>query len=331
MRKTQTPNTALRRLFCASLAATAIALPAAAFAQGAYPERPIRMVIPFAPGGETDIFARAVAPRLAEVLGQPVVVENRPGATGIVACEQVARAQPDGYTLIFGTAATHALNLSVFKTLPYHPLKDFQPVAFVGTVPLVLFAHPTMPDNLKDFIAQLKANPGKYSYGAAGASTSHLGIELFKNAASVSAVHIAYKGTGPALQDLLGGQVQFMGASIGVGKAMHEAGRVRALAVMSAERLAGAPSIPTATEAGLPLEVGTWNVVMAPVGTPAPIVAKLNQAINKVLAEPAIQERLTGMGISPIANSTPESTAQRVASEIEKWAKAFEISGAEKQ
>jgi tripartite-type tricarboxylate transporter receptor subunit TctC len=144
-------------------------------------------------------------------------------------------------------------------------------------------------------------------------------------------VHIAYKGTGPALQDLLGGQVQFMGASIGVGKAMHEAGRVRALAVMSAERLAGAPSIPTATEAGLPLEVGTWNVVMAPVGTPAPIVAKLNQAINKVLAEPAIQERLTGMGISPIANSTPESTAQRVASEIEKWAKAFEISGAEKQ
>jgi tripartite-type tricarboxylate transporter receptor subunit TctC len=320
-----------RRLLCAGLTATILGAPLTLQAQGNFPERPIRMVIPFAPGGETDIFARALAPKLGEVLGQPVVIENRPGATGIVASEQVARAQPDGYTLIFGTAATHALNLSVFKSLPYHPLKDFQPVAFVGTVPLVLFAHPTMPDNLKAFIAQLKANPGKYSYGAAGASTSHLGVELFKNAAAVSAVHIAYKGTGPALQDLLGGQVQFMGASIGVGKAMLEAGRVRALAVMSTERLAGAPSIPTATEAGLPLEVGTWNVVMAPAGTPAPIVKKLNQAINQVLVDPAIRERLTGLGITPVSDSTPESTAARMASEIDKWAKAFEISGAEKQ
>lgn len=320
-----------RRLLCTGLAATILAAPMALHAQESFPERPIRMVIPFAPGGETDIFARALAPKLGEVLGQPVVIENRPGATGIVASEQVARAQPDGYTLIFGTAATHALNLSVFKSLPYHPLKDFQPVAFVGTVPLVLFAHPTMPDNLKDFIAQLKANPGKYSYGAAGASTSHLGVELFKNAAAVSAVHIAYKGTGPALQDLLGGQIQFMGASIGVGKAMLEAGRIRALAVMSAERLAGAPSIPTASEAGLPLEVGTWNVVMAPAGTPAPIVGKLNQALNQVLADPAIRERLTGLGITPVGDSTPESTAVRMASEIDKWARAFEISGAEKQ
>lgn len=320
-----------RRLLCTGLAATILAAPMALHAQESFPERPIRMVIPFAPGGETDIFARALAPKLGEVLGQPVVIENRPGATGIVASEQVARAQPDGYTLIFGTAATHALNLSVFKSLPYHPLKDFQPVAFVGTVPLVLFALPTMPDNLKDFIAQLKANPGKYSYGAAGASTSHLGVELFKNAAAVSAVHIAYKGTGPALQDLLGGQIQFMGASIGVGKAMLEAGRIRALAVMSAERLAGAPSIPTASEAGLPLEVGTWNVVMAPAGTPAPIVGKLNQALNQVLADPAIRERLTSLGITPVGDSTPESTAVRMASEIDKWARAFEISGAEKQ
>lgn len=320
-----------RRLLCTGLAATILAAPMALHAQESFPERPIRMVIPFAPGGETDIFARALAPKLGEVLSQPVVIENRPGATGIVASEQVARAQPDGYTLIFGTAATHALNLSVFKSLPYHPLKDFQPVAFVGTVPLVLFAHPTMPDNLKDFIAQLKANPGKYSYGAAGASTSHLGVELFKNAAAVSAVHIAYKGTGPALQDLLGGQIQFMGASIGVGKAMLEAGRIRALAVMSAERLAGAPSIPTASEAGLPLEVGTWNVVMAPAGTPAPIVGKLNQALNQVLADPAIRERLTSLGITPVGDSTPESTAVRMASEIDKWARAFEISGAEKQ
>jgi tripartite-type tricarboxylate transporter receptor subunit TctC len=297
-----------------------------------FPDRPLRLVIPFAPGGETDLFARTIAGRLGEVLGQPVVVENRPGATGIVACELVAQSKPDGYTLVFGTAATHALNLSVFKTLPYHPIKSFEPVAFVGTVPLVVYAHPSMPADPKAFIELLKANPDKYVYGAAGSSTSHLGIELFKHAAQVKAVHVPYKGSGPAMQDLLAGQVQFMGASIGVGLPMMQAGRLRAIAVMSKTRLAAAPEVPTFAESGLQeLDVGTWNVVMAPLGTPRPIVERLNQAINQVLREPAMQEKLISLGITPVADSTPASTAETVSLEIDKWAKASELAGAEKQ
>lgn len=332
MRSTNPRDLPSRRRLLALVAPLLFAAALPASANASYPDRPIRLLIPFAPGGETDIFARAVSGRLGEVLGQSVVVENRPGGTGIVACETVARSAPDGYTLIFGTAATHALNLSVFKTLPYHPLKDFEPVAFVGSVPLVLFAHPSMPENLRDFTALLKGNPGKFSYGAAGASTSHLGIELFKNAAAVSAVYVPYKGTGPALQDVAAGQVQFAGASIGAGAPLMKAGKLRAVAVMSQQRLAAAPQLPTFAEGGLAhLEVGTWNVVMAPAGTPQPIVEKLNQALNQVLAEPAIRERLIGLGISPVADSTPASTRETVAREIDKWAKAFELSGAQKQ
>lgn len=301
-------------------------------AQDAFPSKPIRMVVPFAPGGETDIFCRAIAQRLGEVLGQNVVVDNRAGATGIVGSEHVARSAPDGYTLIFGTAATHALNMAVFKTLPYHPLKDFEPVAYVGSVPLVLFTHPSMPDTLRGFVAELKANPGKYSYGAAGSSTSHLGIELFKNAAGVTAVHVPYKGTGPALQDTVAGQVQFMGASIGVGLSMLQVGRVRALGVMGDKRMSAAPQVPTFAEAGMPdMVVGTWNVVMAPRGTPKPIVDRLNAAINQVLREDAIRTRLDGYGITPVADSTPASTAAHIDREIARWGTAFRLSGAQQQ
>jgi tripartite-type tricarboxylate transporter receptor subunit TctC len=297
-------------------------------AQDKFPERPVRMLIPFAPGGETDLFARSVSDKLGQVLGQPVIVENRPGATGIVASEFVARSKPDGYTLIFGTAATHALNVAVYKDLSYHPVRDFEPIAFVGSVPLVLYAHSSMPANLKDFVALLKANPGKYSYGAAGSSTSHLGVELFNNAVGVSAVHVPYKGSGPALQDTVGGQVQYMGASVGVGMPMVQSGRLHALGVMAKQRLAAAPNVPTVAEAGLPeLEVGTWNVVTAPKGTPKPIVDRLNSALNQVLRDPEVKERLTTLGITPIADSTPESTAKTVTAEIEKWAKAAQLAG----
>lgn len=312
--------------FLASL--LALCLAAGAAAQGLYPDRPIRLVIPFAPGGETDIFSRAISVRLGEGLGQQVVLENRAGATGMVGSEFVARSKPDGYTLVFGTAATHALNLAVFKTMPYHPLRDFEPIAFVGSVPLVLFVNPSMPSTLKEFIALLKANPGKYSYGAAGSSTSHLGIELLKAGAGVSALHVPYKGTGPALQDTVGGQVQFMGASIGVGLPMVQAGRLRAVAVMARQRLAAAPEVPTFAEAGMPdFEVGTWNVVMAPLGTPKRIVERLNAALNETLRDPGIRERLTRLGITPVDDSTPASTAETVTREIAKWARAFELAG----
>ena len=322
----------LRRVFGLVALALAFCGTGSTVAQGRYPDRPIRLVIPFAPGGETDIFSRAIAGKLGEVLGQQIVLENRAGATGIVGSEYVAKSKPDGYTLIFGTAATHALNLAVFKTMPYHPLRDFEPIAYVGSVPLVLLAHPSMPANLKDFVALLKANPGKYSYGAAGSSTSHLGVELLKAAAGVSAVHIPYKGTGPALQDTVSGQVQFMAGSIGVGLPMVQAGRLRALGVMAKQRMAAAPDVPTFAEAGMAdFEVGTWNVVMAPLGTPKPVVERLNAALNETLRDPAIRERLTKLGITPVDDSTPAGTADTIGREIAKWAKAFELSGAKQE
>ena len=318
----------LARLLCATIPAFIVS---SASAQEDFPSKPIRMVVPFAPGGETDIFCRAITQRLGEVLGQNIIVDNRAGATGIVGSEHVARSAPDGYTLIFGTAATHALNVAVFKTLPYHPLRDFEPVAFVGSVPLVVFTHPSMPSNLKEFIAELKANPGKYSYGAAGSSTSHLGIELLKNAAGFNAVHVPYKGTGPALQDTVSGQVQFMGGSIGVGLPMLQAGRVHALGVMGRQRMSSAPNVPTFAEAGMPMEVGTWNVVMAPRGTPRPVVDRLNAAINKVLGEAPIRAKLDTYGITPVADSTPASTAAHIHREIVRWGEAFKLSGAQQQ
>ena len=326
--RASTCGAASRGSFRLPAALFALCLAAGAVAQGLYPDRPIRLIIPFAPGGETDIFSRAISVRLGEVLGQQVVLENRAGATGMVGSDFVAKSKPDGYTLVFGTAATHALNLAVFKSMPYHPLRDFEPIAFVGSVPLVLFVNPSMPSNLKDFIALLKANPGKYSYGAAGSSTSHLGIELLKAGAGVSALHVPYKGTGPALQDTVGGQVQFMGASIGVGWPMVQAGRLRAVAVMARQRMAAAPEVPTFAEAGMPdFEVGTWNVVMAPLGTPKRIVERLNAALNETLRDPGIRERLTRLGIAPVDDSTPASTAETVTREIAKWARAFELAG----
>jgi tripartite-type tricarboxylate transporter receptor subunit TctC len=318
--------TRLRLLICALAVATVA--PAPGWAQNTFPSRPITLVVPFGPGGETDIFARALSIELGEVLGQPIVVLNKPGATGMVGSEFVARSQPDGYTLLFGTAATHALNVSVFKKLPYDPQKDFEPVALVGSVPLVLLAHPSMPADTKEFIAQLKKGPEKYFYGSAGVSTSYLGIEMFKNVAGLSVMHVPYKGTGEAIQGLVAGQVQFIGGSIGTAQALVKAGKLRALAVMSSKRLAVAPEIPTLAEAAsLPLEVGTWNVAVAPAGTPKQVVDRLNGAFNEVLRRPAVVERLTRLGISPIADSTPASTAQFIASEIVKWRAAFKLAG----
>jgi tripartite-type tricarboxylate transporter receptor subunit TctC len=306
----------------------AVAWTAPALAQAAFPTHPITIVVPFGPGGETDIFARALSNDVAGVLKQPVVVVNKPGATGVVASDFVARSNPDGYTLLFGTAATHALNVSVFRKLPYDPQKDFDPIAFVGSVPLVLLAHPSMPGNARDFISQLREHPDKYFYGSAGISTSYLGIELFKHSAGVSARHVPYKGTGEAIQGLVAGQVQFIGASLGTSLPLVKAGRLRALAVMSNKRLAAAPDIPTMEEAAsLPLELGTWNVVLAPAGTPRPVIDRLNAAFNEVLARPAVVERLSHLGINPVADSTPASAAKVIASEIAKWRGAFALTG----
>lgn len=305
---------------------------AAASAQTQYPNQPITLIVPYGPGGETDVFARMISNELGEVLGQPIIVVNRAGATGVIGTESVARSKPDGYTLIMGTVATHALNVSVFKTLPYDPLKDFEPVAFVGTVPLILYAHPSMPDDPREFISQLKASPKSVFYGSAGVSMGYLGVELFMKAAGVSASNVPYKGNGEALQGLVGGQVQFMLGSLGTGRELVKAGKLRAIAVLNDKRLTEAPQLPTLVEAtSVPFSIGTWNVVMAPVGTPKARVAILNSALNQVLSTPAVQQRLSRAGIIPITDSTPASTARFVTSEIEKWRMAFKLTGATPQ
>ncbi len=322
-----------RRRWLSRGAAGALAWTAAspaARAQETFPDRPIHLVIPFPPGGPTDLFGRLVAGKLGDVLAQQIVVDNRPGAAGIIACEAVAKSRPDGYTLLFGTAATHGINASLYRKLPYHPLRDFSPVAFVGVVPSVLLVPPTMPATLREFLDELRAHPGKYTYGSSGSgTTNHLAGEMLNAAARVQARHVPYKGSAPAMQDLLGGQIDFMFETFGVAMPHLQSGRLRAVAVAWKRRSTAAPDVPTFGEAGLEgFEASTWNVVMAPAGTPAPIVARLNGAVNEVMRDAGVKERLVKLGIAGVDDSTPQSTADTIASEIERWGKAVAASGA---
>lgn len=298
-------------------------------AQQAYPSRTVRLVVPFPPGGPTDVFGRILAVQLGKVLGQSVVVENRSGATGVVGSTLVANSPPDGYTLLLGTAATHAINVAAFKALPYDPVRDFAPVAFAGSMPFLLFAHPSMPSDVKAFIELLRLNPKKYAYGAPGTGASYLATELFLHAANVSALYVPYQGSGPVLTDTLSGTVQFMVSSVGVGMPLVKQGKLKALAAMGASRIDSAPEIPTLHESGLrDFQADTWNAVFAPAGTPEAIVARLNAAINAALRDPGIKALLADAGIDPIVDSTPQSTGTTVVREIEKWSNAFRISGA---
>lgn len=319
------------RIFTATLAVVCMALAcSSAGAQERYPSRPVKLVVPFPPGGPTDVFGRLVAAKLSGVVGQQVVVDNRPGASGIVGTEHVAKSQPDGYTLLFGTAATHAINVKLYKNLPYDPLKDFELIAFVGVVPQVLLVHPSLPGDLKELLALLKANPRKYTYGSAGSgTTTHLSMELLKSAANVSALHVPYKGSGPALNDVIGGQIHFMFESFGTALQHIKSGRLKAVAVANKQRSTAAPEVPTFEEAGLPgFEAATWNIVAAPAGTPTAIVERLNRATNEVMRDPEIKKRLFGIGIQGVDDSTPATTVETVRREMLKWAKAVEISGA---
>lgn len=305
-----------------------LCLPLPATGQTSYPERAVHLIVPFPPAGETDIFARAISQKFGELLGQAVVIENRPGATGAIGSSYVAKSKPDGYTLLFGTAATHAINVSTFKSLPYDPLRDFAPIAFVGSVPFILFANPQMPAEADAFIRLLRNNPGKYAYGAAGTGAAYLSVELFKAAANVSALHVPYQGTGPVLQGTLAGDVQFFAGSVGVAMPMVKAGKLRALAVMSTRRLAAAPEVPTLHEAGLrDFEASTWSAVFAPAGTPPAVIQKINATLTRVLQDPGVGQRAQSLGIELATNPTPEATAALVASEIKKWATAFKHSG----
>jgi tripartite-type tricarboxylate transporter receptor subunit TctC len=299
-------------------------------AMAQYPDKPVRLVVPFPPGGPTDVFARVLSVGLAEQLGQQVVIDNKAGAGGTVGTDLVAKAKPDGYTLLFGTAATHGINVSLYETLPYDPLKDFELIALTGLVPMVLLVPPDQPRVLKELVAKLKSEPGKATYASSGnGTTNHLAGELFKSRAGIDAVHVPYRGSGPALQDLMGGRVTFMFDSFGTSLEQIKAGKLYAVAIMADKRSQARPDVPTTAEAGLPDFVGgTWNVVAAPAGTPKEIVDRLNVAINKALASETVADRLRQLGIEAVIDSTPASTRAFVAAEIAKWREVVRAAGA---
>jgi tripartite-type tricarboxylate transporter receptor subunit TctC len=314
----------------AALAAFA-ALAVPAFAQAPYPAKPIRIVVPFPAGGTTDILARAVAAKLTETTGQPVVVDNRPGAGGNIGAELVAKSAPDGYTFLMGTVGTHAINPSLYAKMPYDHVKDFAPVILVAGVPNVLEINPSLPvNNVQELIAYIKANPGKVNFASSGSGTSiHLSGELFKTMAGVQITHVPYKGSAPALQDLVGGQVQIMFDNLPSSLALIKGGKLKALAVTSAERSTALPDVPTVAEAGLPgFEASSWFGLLAPAGTPKEAIAKINGEVAKWLSTPEAKEKLASQGAIAAAGLTPEDFAKHIATETAKWNKVVKESGA---
>jgi len=296
----------------------------------AWPSKPIRWIVPFAPGGTTDILARTIAEKLTPALGKPVIVENNPGAGGSVGATQTAKAAPDGYTIMGGTISTHAINASLYKQLPYDPVKDFVPITLIARVPNLLVVNPEVPaKNVKELIALLKANPGKYTFASSGNGTSqHLSGELFKSMAGVDMQHIPYKGSPPALQDVVGGQVTMTFDNITTAWPLAKAGKLRPLAVTTAKRSPIAPDVPTLAESGLAgYEVGSWQGVFAPAGTPPDVVKRLNTEIVKIINMPDVRAKLEALGAEPVGNSSDEF-ATIVKSEVAKWAKVVKESGA---
>ena len=313
-----------------ALAAFAAATAAVNAQTAAWPSKPIKWIVPFAPGGTTDILARTVGEKLTIALGQPVVVENKPGAGGGVGAEFTARSAPDGYTIMGGTISTHAINASLYSKLPYDPVKDFAAITLIARVPNLLVVNPSIPaNNVAELIALLKANPGKYTFASSGNGTSqHLSGELFKTMAGVDMQHIPYKGSPPALQDVVGGQVSMTFDNITTALPLARSGKLRPLAVTTARRSAVAPEVPTLGEAGLPgFEVGSWQGVFAPAGTPPDVVKRLNNEIVKILNLPEIREKLAALGAEPVGNSQEEFSAM-VKAEVVKWTDVVKKSGA---
>jgi tripartite-type tricarboxylate transporter receptor subunit TctC len=312
----------------ALVAALMIAFAAPAVAQD-YPSKPIKFVIPYAAGGPTDILGRVVGTRLAEKLGQPVVIENRPGASGMIGQAQVAKSDPDGYTILVN-ASIHVINPSLFATMTSDPIKDFVPVTQLAAVPLVLVVNPqTRANSVSELIALAKKEPGKLSFASSGIGAApHLAGELLKSRTGTNIQHVPYKGSGPAINDLVGGHVTMMIDSMPSSMAQVQGGALKALAVSTAKRVAAMPNVPTMMEQGVAdFDVATWYGVWAPAGTPKPIVDKLQREIAAILKEPGIKERYAGLGADPIG-STPEEFDAYCRSELARWAEVVKISGA---
>jgi tripartite-type tricarboxylate transporter receptor subunit TctC len=320
----------LLAIFALMLVSCLLALAAPVHAQS-YPAKPMRLVVPFPPGGPLDIMGRGIAQKLQEAWSQPMVIDNRPGAGGGIGADLVAKSPGDGYTLLMGAVSTHAINPSLYAKIPYDPHKDFVPVALVAQVPNVLVVNPALPvQSVKDLIAYAKANPGSLSFGSGSTgSTGHLAGELFKTMAGVDMVHIPYKGGAPAMQDLLAGQTQLMFDNLANALPQVKAGKLRAIAVTTVARAPSVPELPTIAESGLPgFDLTTWFGIFAPAGTPPEVVAKLNAEIAKALSAKDLAERLAAMGTVPPENNTPERFAAFVRSEAAKYARVVKDSGA---
>ncbi len=293
-----------------------------------FPERTITLVVPFAAGGSTDLVSRLVAASMSKTLGQQVIVENVGGAGGNLGAGQVARAEPDGYTILMGTVATHALNPLMLKTKPYDPVEDFAPVSLLVLVPNVLVVNPQLPvNNVKELIQLLKDNPDKYSYASSGNGTPlHLSGELFKSMAGVTMEHIPYKGSGPALNDVIGNQVPIMFDNLPSSSGHIKAGTLKALGVTTKERAPSFPDLPTVAEAVPGYETYTWNAFFAPAGTPPEVVARLNEAAKAALADPEVIARMKDFSAT-IVGSTPDELASHVKAEIQKWEPVVKSTG----
>ena len=295
-----------------------------------YPTRTIKLIVPFPPAGSTDISARAVAGKLGERLGQAVVIENKPGAGGNIGTDVVAKAAPDGYTLVVGTVGTHAINAGLYSKMPYDNVKDFAPVILLSSTPNVLVVYPKLPVNsVKDVIALAKSKPGEMTFASSGSGTSiHLSGELFKSMAGLQLTHIPYKGSGPMQIDLISGQVNMSFDNLSAAMAQIKAGRLKALAVTGTSRSPMLPDIPTVAEAGLPgYEATSWNGVFAPAGTPKDIIDKLNREINAILQSPDTRKFFAEQG-GEAGGGTPEQLGAFVRSETVKWLKVVKESGA---
>jgi tripartite-type tricarboxylate transporter receptor subunit TctC len=321
----------VRHLGYLTALALGLTLMFAAPAHAAYPERPVTMVVPFAAGGTTDILARIVGEELSKRLGQQIVIDNRPGASGNTGTAVVAKAAPDGYTLVMGTIGTHAINSSIYKRMPYDPVRDFAPVTIVATVPNVLVAHPSAPfRTVTELIAYAKANPGKLNFASSGAGSSiHLSGEMFKAMTETDIVHVTYKGSGPAVIDMISGQVPSMIMFDNLPSSLPQikAGKLMALGVTSATRTPILPEVPTIAEAALPgYEATPWFGVLAPAGTPKEIVDKLNSEIVAILGMPSVKERLLEQGAEPVGDA-PEHFVEVIEADLTKWAALIEKAG----
>ena len=306
------------------------ALPGLVCAQAPYPAKPIRFVVPYPAGGPLDIVARLLAQKVSESVKQPVVVDNKPGAGGNIGADSVAKATADGYTLLMGAVATHAINPSLYPAMPYDAARDFAPVTQVASTPNVLVVNPSVPAaTVREFIAHAKANPGKLNFGSGSSgSAGHLAGELFKTLADLDMTHIPYKGAAPAMQDLVGGRIDLMFDNLASSLSQVRAGRVKALAVTTAKRSALAPELPTIAESGLPgFDITTWFGVFAPAGTPHAVLEVLHSEFTRALAAPDVREKMLALGAEPVG-SRPEEFAEYIRTETAKYARLVKSSGA---